>query len=437
MPPDRSDDRAHDEAPAARTGYLRLADQTVATAAVRQAPDRYTRLFEAARNQVGHARCLCRIDEVVRLVIRCRSGRYHLANWPSGGHQHAPDCPWFRAASSLSGRSAYADAIADDDDGTSIRLSSPLVIRGASAGGATTTGRGSTGREPTAARGAVGLLGLVHYLWEAARLNVWSPQAGRRHWPDCHDLLREQARDCRINHLPLAGTLWIVPPFRPADAHRINTAWERYFARLAVTGTSRRRSLLLGEIRALEPTTHSIRVKLAHQRTPLYAPKALVDRVRRSYPAAFTAQAAQTNRRRVLLGLIEHSPRGHAVLVDFAAMLTTATYLPADSSHEADMADALTAAARTFLKPLRYDRNSQVFPDFVLVDDEPETYVEVWGVLGRESYESRKRAKQTFYRTSGKSLIEWDVRTPIPDLTRQPPNGTPCRPTQSTAIPAR
>lgn len=55
-------------------------------------------------------------------------------------------------------------------------------------------------------------------------------------------------------------------------------------------------------------------------------------------------------------------------------------------------------------------------PDFVLVDGDPETYVDVWGVRGRESYEARKPAKQSFYRESGRTLLEWGARTPSPEL---------------------
>lgn len=54
----------------------------------------------------------------------------------------------------------------------------------------------------------------------------------------------------------------------------------------------------------------------------------------------------------------------------------------------------------------------------MLVDESPEAYLEVWGVRGREDYEARKRAKQEFYRESGKRLLEWDVRDPLPDLAR-------------------
>lgn len=399
-------------------GQVRLADRVVAIAAVKQHPDRYTSLFGRARSEVGHAVCLCRTDQLVRLVIRCRSGRYHLANWPAGGHQHAPGCPWYRSPSSMSGRSAYAEAISTGDDGTSIRLSTPLTVRGASAAPAETPASpAGTTTSVTTARGSLGLLALLHFLWESAQLNVWHPRERQRTWRTCRALLDEQAGDCRVNRLELADALWVVPPFQREHADQINAAWERYLGRLANVGRIQRRGLVLGELRVVEPTNYGVRIRLAHQRAPLYASAQLMDRARRSYPSVFSEQAGQSGRRQVVLCMVERSRRGYPTVIDLAAMLTTGSYLPADSSHEAEMADALAAAGRAFVKPLHYDGGA-VFPDFVLVDEDPETYVEVWGVRGRESYETRKRAKQSFYQESGRALLEWDVRTPLPELGR-------------------
>jgi Protein of unknown function (DUF1173) len=400
----------------AETGQVRLADRVVALAAVKRHPDRYTSLFGRARSEVGYAVCLCRTDQVVRLVIRCRSGRYHLANWPSGGHQHTPGCPWYRSPSSVSGRSACSEAITTTAEGTSVRLSDPLTVRGASAPAAEKS-PAPAGNAPSTARHSMGLLALLHFLWEGARLNVWHPRKGQRTWRTCHALLDEQAADCRVNRLALADTLWIVPPFQREHADRINTAWERFLSRLTRASRIRRRGLILGEIRAIEPTDYGMRIRLAHQRAPLFASTQLMERVRRSYPSVFSEQASQPGRRQVVLCLVERSPRGYPMIVDLAAMLTTSSYLPADSSFEAEMADALETAGRAFVKPLHYDGGS-VFPDFVLIDDDPETYVEVWGVRGRELYEARKRAKQSIYRDSGRALLEWDVREPLPDLSR-------------------
>lgn len=316
----------------------------------------------------------------------------------------------------MSGRSAYVDAITTTEEGTSIRLSVPLTVRGASAGPAEARAATPGRIGASTAKRAMGLLALLHFLWESAQLNVWHPARGKRTWPSCAALLAEQADDCRINRVALTGTLWIVPAFQHEHADRINAAWQGFLDRLIATGRVRRRGLVLGEIRAVEPGDYSVRVRLAHQRAPLFATPQLIDRARRSYPSAFSDQSSQQARRQVVLCLIERSRNGYPMIVDLAAMLTTSSYLPADSSHEADMADALVDAGRAFLKPLRYDGDG-VFPDFVLVDDAPETYVEVWGVRGRERYEARKYAKQALYRKSGQALLEWDVRNPLPDLS--------------------
>lgn len=401
----------------AEPGTVRLADQVVSIAAIKQHPDRYASLFARARAEVGHAVCLCRADEVVRLVIRCRAERYHLATWPAGGHQHAPGCSWYRSPASMSGSAAYSDAIRTTEDGTSIRLSIPLSIKGASTPAeAPLPARAAVDPGGTARR-SVGMLAMLHWLWEVAQLNVWHPQGPQRTWEGCRAQLAEHTRDCLINKLPLEQTMWIVPPFSRDRADAVYTDWERYLGRLGGAGGVRRRGLVLGEIRDVEPTKYGMSIRLAHHRKPLYATTQLMERARRSFPAAFSQQAGQPGRRQVVLCLIERSPRGHAAVVQLAAMLTTSTYIPADSSYEVEMADALAAAGRAFVKPLHFD-GGDVFPDFVLVDEEPETYVEVWGVRGRELYEVRKRAKQAIYRESGRPLIEWSVGDPMPPLGR-------------------
>lgn len=395
---------------------VRLADRVVAVSALKRHPDQYTGLFGRARSEVGHAVCLCRTDQTIRLVIRCRSGRYHLATWPDGGHQHAPGCTWYRSPSSVSGRSSYAAAITTTGKGTSIRLSTPLLVHGATAAGAEASALAQAATGTSTSHRAMGPLALLHYLWEGARLNVWHPEQSRRSWRTCRALLAEQAHDCRVNRRALADTLWIVPPFQRQTADHVNAAWDRFLARLASTGSTRRRGLVLGEIREVEPTDYGVRVKLAHQRAVLFATEQLMQQARRSYRSVFSQQTGQSPRRQVVLCVVERSPGGYPLIVDLAAMLTTGSYLPADSAHEARMADALVSAGRAFVKPLRYG-GGDIFPDFVLVDGPgPETYVEVWGVRGRESYDKRKRAKQAIYRESGRRLLEWDVRDPLPDL---------------------
>lgn len=179
-----------------------------------------------------------------------------------------------------------------------------------------------------------------------------------------------------------------------------------------------RRALVLGPIKEVNPTPYGVAYRLAHQRTPLYARAALHARATRSYRHAFGKTAAEHGATRVALFVVERSPKGHLIAVDLAAMLTTSTFIPADSSHEVVMADALAACRRAFIKPLRYDTADAVLPDFVLTDVTPAAYVEVYGIHGRETYDRRKAEKREFYHRQGSQLIEWDVAQPLPVLAR-------------------
>ncbi|GGL49778.1 hypothetical protein GCM10014719_58800 [Planomonospora parontospora subsp. antibiotica] len=223
--------------------------------------------------------------------------------------------------------------------------------------------------------------------------------------------------DCTVNDRDLAAALYVVPPYRPQDADANAAALAAFCDGLGAHFGTARRGLVLGEIKEISVTAYGRQIKLCHLRTPLYLRSELMERIRASYRPVFSA-AAGTRARQVVLAAVERTPKGALKVVDMAAMLTTAAYVPVESSHELRMAEALDAARRCYLKPLRYG-GQEVFPDFVLTDVAPRVYVEVYGVRGRESYEVRKRVKQEHYRTAGVNVIEWEVAEPLPDLSRR------------------
>ncbi|MDQ0765623.1 DUF1173 family protein [Streptomyces canus] len=400
-----------------RADRVRLADKSLPLFVLREHATDYAALFARARAEVGHGQCLCQTP-ALRLVIRCsRAGRYHLAGWPGEGELHDPSCSFYKLASELTGRDAYsAEAIHEGDDGVAIRFSAALARKLS----APEPAKASTEQRDSRARRTVGLLGLLHWLWEEAQLTAWHPRWRRRTWWVSHARLSEQIAGCSINHEELAEALYVVPPFRKEYARRNAAAFEIFrISRLKRRGDTQRRGLILGEIRDIRPTQYGIRYVLAHHRGALFATKALDKRLRRSYRPAFSENAIEHGARRIGLFLVELSPRGNIRVVDMAAMLVSRLYIPADSSHEIVMANALADSGRAYVKPVRYDGNDAVFPDFVLTDTRPNSYVEVYGIHGREAYDQRKRVKQAHYQNQGASLIEWDVTEPIPDLRRR------------------
>ncbi|RBM21193.1 DUF1173 family protein [Streptomyces sp. PT12] len=384
--------------------------------------DRVIRAVFQARHSTGRPLSGADLRQIARSLAHGHliTGRLllHLAGWPDDGHHHALHCPFHEAAPALTGRShSTAQAIREDDTGITIRLKHPLTTR-------TTTQRRQAVRdspheEPSAARGTVGLLGLLHYLWEETQLHQWYP-SWRRTWSTCHTRLRRLAEDCVINGQRLATALYIVPPYRPARAEANSQDFTTFRSRLHSAYGIEHRGLLLAELKDTTPTRHGIRLRARHLPTPLFATTALFERARRSYrdpPSPTRPSTGPTG------GSSSSScaaaPRATSSSTTWPPCSRPSTYVPADSSHELHMANALTAAHRSFVKPLRYDLTNAVFPDFVLTDDPSgPVYVEVYGMTSLDSYRERKRVKQHHYRTHGIPVIEWNVAEPLPNPGR-------------------
>ncbi|MEV6071809.1 DUF1173 family protein [Nocardia sp. NPDC052001] len=396
-----------------RADLVRVAGHRIRLDAMRAHPERYGRLAATAKTIDGHAYCLCR-PEPLRLVIRHRLDRYFLARWPGEGPLHDPSCPFHQPDPALTGRAAYADtAIVDTPTGTTIRFDAPLTSSTAASVsgaqdelGATTSGSG---------RRTVGLLGLLHYLWEDARLNTWNP-GKRRDWGTIAADIGDRIHDCALSGRPLHQVLHVIPPDRPGTRVANLAAFDEFVDRLRGPRDQIRRALVLGELTAVTATRYGVAYTLAHCPKRLFASAPLHERVLRSYGSAFSRAASTHAGRRVGLFLIERSPKGYATVADTAIMLTTGTgYIPCDSSHELVMADALRHADRAFLKPVRYDHVSLVLPDFVLTDTDIATVIEVWG-LDSEEYLRRKAIKIAEYERSGTQLIGWCPEDPLPNL---------------------
>lgn len=397
-----------------------IADRQVPLTLVRRSPARYTYLFAKARSEDGCAYCMCQESQsqMPRLVIRARAGRFHLAGWPDEGSQHAHHCDFFKLDGELSGRPVRGDGgILQTEEGTSIRLNVPLTV--VTDGQVTAALDSPDSLEGATARRAVGLLGMTFFLWEEAQLNQWRhPHRNQRHWHVCRTRLQGPLEECSVNGHPLAEALYVVPVFRRTTADIHQAAFDRFQERLAQHEGRAHRGLLLGEIRDIQPSAYGHRIALHHLARGLFASAKQLERWKRSYGAAFSSAAGDTARRIALLA-VEQRPRSSVLkIVDAAFMLTTRNYIPVESSYELAMADALSNAGRKFIKPLRWDRTDDVFPDFILTDTEPPTFVEVFGVQGRASYEIRKRIKQVKYQQQGRAVIAWEVAQEMPSVTR-------------------
>lgn len=389
-----------------------LAGHTLVLEDILQEPTRYRKWFETARATQGHARCMC-VPGGRRLQIRLREGLYHLAVWPEDALSHHKKCTFRLRAEAESGRAGYAKgAIIEKPDGSvDINADVPLKVRVEARPGPIE--RSDEAKSGGKTRAKVGMLGMLHSLWERAGLNEWRPGWTRDWWRCRRELIN---LDGKVNGEPVENALYCVPAWRETDRNAIETAWARFRSRLEAHGDYRLRGIVIGELKSMELSKFSYKVKLKHHMHAFFVDKAIVERAQRSAPPA-AAQMGNPDAHIITIMVVEVTRSGTLRGVDMSFMLTSRHYIPADSSHEMQMAEALVDAGRTFTKPLRYDGEAE-FPDFRLQDQTSECVVEVWGMMGNPDYESRKAEKIESYKVRGVQVIEWDTRRPMPNLTR-------------------
>uniref|UniRef100_UPI0023AF8B86 DUF1173 family protein n=5 Tax=Erwiniaceae TaxID=1903409 RepID=UPI0023AF8B86 len=91
-------------------------------------------------------------------------------------------------------------------------------------------------------------------------------------------------------------------------------------------------------------------------------------------------------------------PSSCSIVIDVALMTVSPRFIPLESGYEGTVEDRLWQEKRAFIKPLRYDGEEDVFPDFVLkdvsgVDALP---MEVFG-MNTSEYLLRKQEKTAHY----------------------------------------
>lgn len=389
-----------------------LAGQTLALDEILQDPVRHRKWFELARASHGHARCLC-VPGGRRLQIRLREGLYHLAVWPEDALSHDRDCTFRLRAEAETGRAGYsANAIIEKPDGSvDISADVPLKVRVEAKNGPIT--RSEAPKAGGKTRAKVGMLGMLHSLWERAGLNEWRPGWTRDWWRCRRELIN---LDGKVNGEPMEDALYCVPAWRESERGTIEAGWARFRSRLETQSAYRLRGIVVGELKSVELSKYSYKVKLKHHMHAFFVDKAVFERAQQSAPSA-AAQFDNPGAHIIMTMVVEVTRTGTLKGVDLSCMLTSRDFIPADSSYEMQMAEALVDSGRAFTKPLRYDGEAE-FPDFRLLDQDNECVVEVWGMMGNTEYETRKAAKINAYQARGVQVIEWDTRGPMPALTR-------------------
>jgi len=388
-----------------------------------QSHQRYTNSWKAVLQRAygTNAVCLCPGHGAKQLAIKRRdaSDEFHLARYPGSGAEHARDCRFYSEDPSKSGRQSYTeDVIKEDDTGSlRIRLGRGIQSRDQQQEKQATTE--SSNSQPGIRKNTMSLLGLMHLLWSEAGLNVWYPaMGGKRSMSRVHYFLYQSASRIISNRVVLSDVLLVAAGKDSQDAQRNATIWAEAVAR-------KRRAVVISPLARYDVDKHGD----ALQRLPLSGPfgmpylkisEALWRKVQRSFAAELSAWKKGSRVMAIAMAATDtKTASAQADVLDLALMRVSDRWIPLDSSHESTIEALLHAQERSFEKPMRYDSESAVFPDFVLLDTLDEVPMEIYGMSTPE-YLVRKAEKTAYYdlRYGAEGWWKWDAtdghNSPIP-----------------------
>lgn len=318
----------------------------------------------------GRPRCLC-VAGGVEMYVAFHH-HYQIKRMPDTGDRHHPACPSYEPAPAMSGLGELVgEAVVQlDPERVELHVDFPW---------ARVPGRASVTREAAEAsdvgraRRRMSLRALMHFLFDRAGFNRWSPaMAGKRNQAVLHKYLMQAAEAVQVKAEPLSNRLYVPEAFN--ESAKVDQA-ERRRARLSVLQPHDGRqplAVVLGEFKGWEPAASGVRVWIRHMPdAPLLAESRTWARVQRRFTPLFEALDSDGGRRlRLMLVALVRARREHTYEIDLASlMLTSEEWIPLDGVHEAPLVRALVAQGRRFVKPLRYDaRTAAGFANAILLD---------------------------------------------------------------------
>ncbi len=344
-------------------------------------------------------KCSCPGKGDKQLAIRCyESDYYFLARYPLTGAQHANDCRYYAPDPSKSGLRGYQKGVVEEGPNglVKIRLEIGLKKRTAAKDDAASANHSLPNDKERKSKSAMRLLGLLHFLWDAAGINAWWPaMEGKRLQGSVNRFLDRAAAQISAGKIKLDSVLLL------ADRNP-NGEWARR-NRERVTEALSEGTRLLAILPLAQHTPERAEENETTLRVSSFAgvpwmnmPEGLWARACKRFPRAITAWK-HAQRTIAIIELDVRAGGNSASVVDLALMPVSKNWIPFDSMYELMIVEKLTAEGRGFLKPLRFDADEDVvFPDFVLRDTGDDTPLEVFG-RSDEAYEVRKEIKTAYY----------------------------------------
>jgi Protein of unknown function (DUF1173) len=326
--------------------------------------DAFRHALAGAHEAKSRPACLCRTPGVPMCIVKA-SGKFFVRCMPGTGGDHAPACDSYEPPPELSGLGqVMGSAIRDDPDAgsTALRLDYALTRTG---GRQAPVPSGVESDSVKADSSKLTLRGTLHYLWEQAGFNRWSPaMTGRRSWAVIRRFLLEATEGKTTKGENLADVLYVPETFQ---SDRKGEIAERRLAKTskatALDGKGARRLMLvIAEVKEIAPSRYGHKLVFKHlpdADSHFMLNEDLHQRLLRRFEVELGLWDAFNDTHLVAIATFGIGAAGIASIEEIALMCVTSNWIPFDDNYDKLLIEAMTAAGRRFSKGLRYNLSSQ------------------------------------------------------------------------------
>lgn len=365
--------------------------------------------------------CRCQ-DPGIEMYIAKVGETYIVKRMPNTGPFHAPDCESYEPPPELSGLGdVLGNAIKEDSESgvTELRFEfslskipgrAPIMQEGGDMG----TIKSNNAR--------LSLLSTLHYLWEDAGFNRWTPSmTDKRRWFVVRKHLLMAAETKHVKGAPLSDRLYIPESF---DADNKSAIAQRRMALMAKLknspGGARQLMMLVGEVKSFGPARYGQKMIIKHAPDFNFLMndemhKAILKR----YGTVIELWNSLEDVRLVAVATFSINAADLPVIEEIAFMPVTSNWIPFETISDKAVIDALTEAKRKFTKGLRYNlQTSKAMASIVISDTTPPTAMYIIPTDADDAY---NEAVDTLMAES--PLVPWRWDTIEYEIPAFPPAG--------------
>ncbi len=362
--------------------------------------------------------CACKQPPVAMYIAKI-DDRFIIKRMPNTGCDHDLECRSYEIPAGLSGRDQLMGlAIKDNNETglTTLKFDFTLTKVSLNPISTATNYKKSERHHSITEPKRLSLKATLHFLWEEAELNKWSPaMTGKRNWYIIRKYLYEAAKDKTAKHMSLNSLLYIPEVFELEIKDEIASRRRAALHVLSESSKQTKLMLIIGEVKSISSALLGYKMIIKHLPDfPIHLNKDRYQSLCNQFETEMRLWSSNTNGHLTVIGTIGINQSASASFEEIALMIVNENWIPYDNADELSLIDALVQAKRRFIKCLRYNVPSKTPSASVLLADKDKATTAIF-VCPTNANEGLKEEMQVLMNNCGiKGYLWGDGKKDLP-----------------------